>query len=164
MKTLLPFLACLLLAGCDFTVPLAETPSLDLDKSALGLWEKAKADGGQTERLLVLPLDKREYLVAFTGNGTDSMYARGWLCKVADLTLVQLKWIGNSKGEAPDDNRVYQFASFTVSGDQLSLRLLNPEIVGRDAKSSADLTKAIEANKSSPALFREAMAFTKAKE
>jgi hypothetical protein len=165
MKTLLPpLLAGLLLASCDFTVPLVESPTIDLDKSVLGAWEKPKSDGGPRERLLVLPLDKHEYLVAFTGNGTDSIYARGCLCKAADLTLVQLKWIGNSKGEAPDDTRVYQFASFSVSGNQLNLRLLNPETVGRDAKSTADLTKVIEANKASPALFREAMVFTKAKE
>lgn len=164
MKHFLLALACLLFVGCDFTVPLVETPKLDLDKAVLGAWEKPKPDGGPGERLLVLPLDKHEYLVAFTGNGADFIYARGCLCKVADLTLVQLKWLGNSKGEAPDDNRIYQFASFSVTGNQLSLRLLNPETIGRDAKSTAHLTKAIEANQASPALFREAMVFTKAKE
>jgi len=165
MKHLLTLLAGLLLAGCDFTVPLVETPKLDIDKAVLGVWEKPKPEANQPpERLVVLPLGKQEYLVTFTGNGTDSIYARACLCKTADLTLVQLKWIGNSKGEAPDDSRVYQFASFTVSGNQLHLRLLNPDTIGRDAKSTADLTKAIEANKASPALFREDLLFTKAKE
>ena len=165
MKNLPALFACFLFAGCDFTVPLVETPKLDIDKAVLGVWERTKADATQPpERLLVLPLDKHEYLVTFTGNGTDSIYARGCLCKTADLTLVQLKWLGNSKGEAPGDARVYQFASFSLSGNQLHLRLLNPETVGRDAKSTADLSKAIEANKASPALFREEMLFTKAKE
>ena len=165
MKHLLPLLACLLFVGCDFTVPLVETPKLDIDKSVLGVWEKPKPDASQPpDHLLVLPLGKQEYLVTFTGNGTDVIYAPGCLCKTADLTLVQLKWIGNSKGEAPDDSRVYQFASFSLSGNQLHLRLLNPDTVGRDAKSTADLAKAIEANKASPALFREEMLFTKAKE
>jgi len=161
---LLPVLACLLLAGCDFTVPLVEKPALDIDKSVIGLWEKPKPDGGQPERLLVLPLGRQEYLVAFTGNGTNSLYARACLCKTADLSLVQLTWIGNSEGEAAADDRIYQFASYTVTGRKLSLRLLNPETVGRDAKSTAALTKAIEANKASPALFREPMEFTKVKE
>ena len=165
MKNLhLSLLACLLFAGCDFTVPLVETPTIDIDKAVIGVWEKPKPDGGQPERLLVLPLGKQEYLVTFTGNGSDSIYARGCLCKVADLTLVQLKWIGNSKGEAPDDSRVYQFASYSVTGGHLSLRLLNPDTVGRDAQTAAILTKTIEANKASPALLREAMVFTKAKE
>jgi len=165
MKHLLPILTCLLCVGCDFTVPLVDTPKLDIDKSVIGVWEKPKTDATQPpDHLLVLPLGKQEYLVTFTGNGTDVIYARGCLCKTADLTLVQLKWIGNSKGEAPDDSRVYQFASFSLSGNQLHLRLLNPDTVGRDAKSTADLTKAIEANKASPALFREEMLFTKAKE
>ena len=164
MKYFLPLLAGLLLAGCDFTVPLVETPALDIDKSVIGLWERAKADDGQTERLVVLPLGKREYLVSFTGNGSDWMYARGCLCKAADLTLVQLTWIGTSKGTVPDDKRIYQFASFSVSGEQLSLRLLNPDTVGKDVKSAADLTQSIESNKAAPALFREAKVFTKAKE
>ncbi|MEI7911256.1 MAG: hypothetical protein WCK77_16595 [Verrucomicrobiota bacterium] len=164
MKHLLPLLACFLFVGCDFTVPLLETPKLDIDKSVLGVWEQPRPEANKPpERLLVLPLGKQEYLVAFTGDGTDSIYARGCLCKTAGLTLIQLTWIGNSKGEGPDDNRVYQFASFAVNGNQLSLRLLNPDTVGRDAKSAAELTKSIEANKASPALFREAMLFTKAK-
>jgi len=164
MKLLLPLVACLLFAGCDFTVPLIETPKLDIDKSVLGLWERTKPDGGPSERLVVLALGKQEYLVAFTGNGSESIYARGCLCNTAGLTLVQLTWIGNSKGEGPGDKRVYQFASFTLNGDHLSLHLLNSETVGRDAKSTADLAKAIAANKTRPALFREEMLFTKAKE
>ncbi|MCX6875109.1 MAG: hypothetical protein NTW21_15055 [Verrucomicrobia bacterium] len=164
MKTFLPLLACVLFVGCDFTVPLVETPTLDLDHSVLGAWEKPKAEGGPSERLVVLPLGKQEYLVAFTGNGNDWLYARGCLCKVADLTLVQLKWLGDSKGKAPDDARVFQFASFTVSGDHLSLRLLDPALIGKDVKSTALLTKAIADHKANPALFREAMAFTKAKD
>lgn len=163
MKPLLPLFVCLLLVGCDFTVPLVETPTLDIDKSAIGAWEKPKA-GGQAERLLVLPLGKQEYLVSYTGNGIDSIYARGCLCKAADATLVQLQWIGNSKGAPPDDGRIYQFASFTVTGNQLSLRLLNPEVVSRDLKSAAALTKEIVDNKANPSLFREAMVFTKAKD
>ena len=109
MKHLLLLLACLSFVGCDFTVPLVDIAALDLDKAVLGVWEKPKPEGGPGERLLVLPLDKHEYLVAFTGNGTDCIYARGCLCKAVDLT------------------------------------------------------KIIEANKASPALFRAAMVFTKAK-
>ena len=151
-----------LLAGCDFTVPLAPTSDTPIDNALVGAWERTTNNGAR-QRLLVLPLSKTEYLVSFPAGEKDAMFARATLCKAADLTLLQLAWFGTAQGATPEDGRVYQYASYDVTGDTLKGRLLNAEVVDRDVSSTAALAAAIEANRESPKLFRDLWEFTKAK-
>ncbi len=72
-----------LLIGCDYTVPLVTTPETEIDSSVLGLWQSS-TENGQTEQLLVLPLDKHEYLVSYPSGAKDAMFARASLCPVAN--------------------------------------------------------------------------------
>jgi hypothetical protein len=159
-KTLIMLMAAVLFAGCDFTVPLVTTPGMDIDKSLLGLWQ-GTGDDGKIEQLLVLELDAREYLVSYPSASKDGMFARACLCRADNQTLVQIKWVGTANGNPPDDNRVFQYASYTVSGDKMSVRFLNNEVVNKDAASSAELLKSIAANRDKPDLFRTAAVFTK---
>jgi hypothetical protein len=164
MKTrnLLIMAACVALAGCEYTVPLVKTPELAIDKSLLGLWQRTKEDG-QTEQLLVLPLGEREYLVSYPAGSKDGMFARVCLARVAGLTLAQLQWFGTAAGEPPEDNRVYQFAAYSVSGEKLTIRLLNSDVVKKDVASTQELVKAITDNKDNPDLFKQDLVFTKVK-
>lgn len=154
---------CAVGVGCDYTVPLAATPALEIDKAVVGLWERPTSNG-QVERLLVLPLDGKEYLVAYPAGGKDTMYARACLCRAGDLTLVQLKWFGTARGNAPDDSRIFQFASYSAKGEALQIRMLNDSVVDREAVSSAALVKAIAAQKENAARFKEEMVFRKVAE
>jgi len=162
MKKLLFMIACGLLVGCDYTVPLVKTPEMALDSGIIGLWQKSDK-AGQAESLLILPLNTNEYLIAFPAGSTNAMYARACLCRNAGKTLAQLTWIGTAQGGIPEDNRVFQFASYSLMGDLLTINLLNTDLVKRDAKTSADLAKAIVANKANPNLYRDAMVFKKIK-
>ncbi len=149
------------LAGCDYTVPLTEKPEQPIDAALVGAWERSNQ--GEVERLLVLPLGKAEYLVSFPAGSPHAMFARACLCKADDQTLIQLTWFGTAQGTTPDDKRVYQYAAFSVTGDTLKGRLLNADVVDREAASSAALTASIDANRENAKLFREEMVFTKAK-
>jgi hypothetical protein len=103
-------------------------------------------------------------LVSYSSNAKnreDGLFARACLCQAGGKTLVQLKWLGNAQGNAPDDNRVYQFASYSVSGDKLTVRLLNTDVVNKDVASTEELAKAIAANKDKTNLFGEVTVFTK---
>ena len=162
LNTLFAMVFAAAAAGCDYTVPLAEKPERAIDAALVGAWERTTGQG-EIERLLVLPLGKTEYLVSFPAGSKDAMFARACLCNAAGLTLVQLTWFGTARGALPEDGRVYQFASCTVAGDTLKGRLLNGDVVDRDANSSAALATAIEANKENANLFREEMIFTKVK-
>ncbi|MCX6993785.1 MAG: hypothetical protein NT011_11685 [Kiritimatiellaeota bacterium] len=162
MKKLLAFVVCGMLVGCEYNVQLVKTPELGIDSVAVGLWQRSKEDG-QKESLLVLPLNKQEYMVSFPAGSKDAMFARACLCRTADMTLVQLEWIGAAQGGIPENNRVFQFATYSVAGDTITVRMLNADVVKKDVKSTAELAKAIADNKDKPDIFRDKMVFTKVK-
>jgi len=162
MRIRMALVACGILAGCDYTVPLVKTPELAVDSGVIGLWERSKADG-QKESLLVLPLNKHEHMVSFPAGSENAMFARACLCRAADMTLVQLEWVGTAQGKLPEDNRVFQFATHSVVGDTLTVRMLNADIVKKGVTSSDELAKAIADNKDRPNIFRDKMVFTKVK-
>lgn len=160
MKKAMLVVACVMLAGCEYTVPLVKTPEIDIDTSVVGLWERSRSDG-QAESLLVLPLGKHEYMVSYPAGSKDAMFARGCLWSGSDITLVQLDWFGTAQAGLPDNDRTFQFVTYTVEGDRVSVRLLNADVVKKDIVTSADLANSIIANRANPTLFKEAMVFTK---
>jgi len=162
MKKIILLIACGILVGCDYTVPLEKTPSQNIDPALMGLWQRTKPDG-QVENLTVLPLGPQEYLVAFPAGSKDAMLARACLCRVADKPLVQLEWIGNERGETVEDGRAFQFAAYTVTGDALTVRMLNTDVVSKNVKTSQELAEAITANKGKPNLFKEETIYSKVK-
>jgi len=162
MKKLCIVLLCGLLAGCEYTVPLVTVPSIKIDNTVVGLWQRTTKNG-QKEQLLVIPLDSKEYLVSYPSESDEAMFARGCLATVGGMTLVQLKWFGTAQAAVPDDNRLYQYASYKVEGEKLTVRLLSSDVISKEIASTDALVKAIEANKSATNLFCESMVFTKIK-
>ena len=163
MKKLIMLMVCGVLVGCEYTVPLVKTPQMNIDPALVGLWQRTKTDG-QAESLVVLPLGQQEYLVSFPAGSKDSMFARACLCRAAGKTLVQLEWIGNGQGKTVEDARAFQFAAYTATGDALTVRMLNADVVSKDVKTSQELAGAIAANKDKPNLFKEETVYSKAKE
>jgi hypothetical protein len=160
MRKSIALMACGLLVGCDYTVPLEKTPPLNTDPALIGAWQQAKADGA-TARLVVLPLNAREYLVVFPAGSKDALFARAGLCPVAGRTLVQLEWLGDSHGKQVEDGRAFQFAEYTVNGTGLTVRMLNSAVVSKHVKTSAALAAAIATNTANPQLFKAAEVFSK---
>ncbi|NOY79609.1 MAG: hypothetical protein GXP31_01260 [Kiritimatiellaeota bacterium] len=158
MKRTLLAVVCAALAGCEYTVPLVETPKIDIDRSVVGVWQRVK-DGGRTENLLVLPLSGQEYLVSFPAGSKTAMFARGCLWRGVGLTLVQLDWFGTARAKLPEDNRTFQYACYTVEADTVRIRLLSSDVVPKDVASSAELVEVIARHKDDPALFRDEMLF-----
>lgn len=148
------------LAGCDYTVSLVKTPEIPIDKALVGAWSRT-AEDGRTERLLVLPLGPAEFFVSFPAEDKNAMFARACHCRAGDWKLVQLTWFGTARGEVPDDNRIYQYAVYTVKGDTLQIGMLNADVVRRDATSAEALIQALDANRENPSLFRDAITFKK---
>lgn len=162
MKSLSAMAVCLLLVGCDYSVPLVKEPAVPIDRGLVGLWERAQ-ENEKPDRLLVLPLGAREYLVAFPATSPDGMFARATLAPQAGLKLVQIDWVGTARGAVPETNRVFQFATYVVTGDVLEVRMLNAEIVQRDVASAKDLARRIEEQRDNPDLFKPSMRFKSVK-
>lgn len=163
MKTIALCILGLVLAGCEYTVPLAATPELKLDPAVVGVWQRDFPDG-KKERLLVLPLGETEYLVSFPAESADAMFARACLVKVGEQTLVQLRWFGTARGNLPEDGRVYQYVAYSATEGTLSLQLLNSDVVPKDIPTTEGLLQAIAASTEHPDLFREPMMFQQVKE
>lgn len=160
MKPYLLALCCAVLMGCEYTVPLFSTPQQKIDPALVGQWSRT-LPSGETEAVLVLPWSDQEYLVAFPANKPETMYARATLTPVAGLPLIQLHWIGTAQAKLPTDARVYQFATFSRQGDQITLRLLNSARINTAIATSAALIQAITQNKEASDLFREPMCFSR---
>jgi len=153
-------LFCFGLAGCDYSVPLVETPSISRDDAVLGSWEKRLVNG-ELQRLLILPMDDREYLVVFPAKSKNAMFSRAALWSGPWGKWAQLDWLGTEDGEIPENDLTYQFAMYTVDEDELIIQLLNPDIVSGKKKSALEIEKSIVENHNHPRLFREAMIFRK---
>ena len=160
LKWLLFAFSTLLLAGCDFDVPLSGEPEMMIDTRALGLWERVNPDG-DTERLLVMALNEKEYVICWPKGNPTELYARAFLFEYSGRTLVQLQWFGNSDGDVADSDRNFQVAAYAVTGDELEIHLLNADVTGKDFTSSADLAAAMEKHRDHPELFRDVMIFRK---
>jgi hypothetical protein len=163
MKAIALCILGLVLAGCEYTVPLAAKPELKLDRALLGVWERQLPDG-KKERLLVLPLDENEYLVSFPAGTPDAMFARACLVKVGEETLVQLRWFGNAHGNLITDEPPYQYVAYSATEGTLSVQLLNSDVIPKDIPTTEALAQAIVANIDHPDLFREPMMFQQVKE
>ena len=162
MKKLWIVLVCGMFVGCEYSVPLVQVPEAEIDGALVGCWQKS-GDAGTTDQLLVLPLDRKEYLVSYPAGSTNAMFARACICRVSGKTMVQLKWFGTDQANLPQDNRVFQYASYSVADDKLSVRLLNSDVVKKEARSKDELVSAISANADKPELFKDAMVFTRVK-
>jgi len=152
------WLACALLAGCEYTVPLVSEPAIPINRQAIGLWQSQK-ESGQGEELLVLPLGANEYLVAYPAGAKDAMFARACLWQGAGMTLAQLNWIGTARAKLPENNRTYQYASFKIEGDTLRIRMMNSDVVKKEISSPGALEKAIKDSRENPELFQEEAVF-----
>lgn len=151
-------LAALALAGCDYTIPLVKNAAIPIDQQLIGLWQQADA-GNPTERLVVLPLGSREYLVVYPAGKPESMFARGCHWRHPSAPLMQVEWLGTAAGQRPRDNRTYQYVNYALAGDTLTVRLLNSDVVKRESPTAEALVQSILANRDHPDLYRKPMTF-----
>ncbi len=153
---LLPFL------GCDFIIPLSPPNDTPWEAGLCGVWEQQEApEGTPPSRLVVLPLDSRQLLAVFPAHSPDTLFAKAWRCaELAERPLYQIEWIGSNKGPLAT-NRVFQLAAVELRGNELKIRLVNPDALGtvpHDSRELASLLKQVEGEEH---LFRAPMRFRK---
>lgn len=158
----------LLAVGCEYAVPLVADSEMPVDRSIVGLWQRVAREGESPrqhpEHLLVLPWSQTRYVVGYPAKSPHAMIANAALVDVADIRMAQLEWIGTIEGRLPENDNTFQYATYTLDADdenRLTVRLLNSDVVTRDATSAADLNDAIRRNSDNPDLFRAPMVFTR---
>ena len=72
---------------------------------------------------------------------------------------MQIRWLGNGKGEVPDDGKVYQFVRVELADEQLSVRLVRPNALPSGLATTEALKSAVAEHAADPGLFGDPMVF-----
>lgn len=146
------FLGILLLAACEYDVPLTMEHSIPIDQGILGTWE---ADSGEDDyfQLRILKFSDTEYLVHDAEDDGD-LYFRAYAIEVAGISAVQLEFLGDDDNPVKSDGGDRYFvASYKMVDGMLEIRTLNTELVNDELTDSESLRAAFIANKDNPELF-----------
>lgn len=141
--------AVLLLAGCNYEVPLTARPTRNVDERLLGVW--LGGDEGK-DTMVVRSLDDATYVVAM-----DHDLYRAFHSEFAGTAFLSVQELNH--------DRLYTYITTTLSpdGNQLTLRTVSTKVVPEATKDRAALQKLIQANLANPALFGEPLVFTRKK-
>jgi hypothetical protein len=76
--------------------------------------------------------------------------------------MAQLEWFGTIQGDLADDGRLYQYVTYSLVGDTLTIRLLSTKAVPKTVKTGKELAQGITDGMDQPGLFGEPMIFRRA--
>lgn len=141
--------ASLLLAGCDFTVPLSTKPDRAIDDRLLGDWISPGA------WMKIRAYDGENYIVYHNGTAF-----RAWHSSVAGLPLITVKEIESKPAEGKFAYLVYEVAD---DGRRLNLRVVSDEVVSKKINDTAAMRQAIERHAKHPELLSEVFPFSRIK-
>lgn len=164
MKTLLASLVSVfLLNSCVFDEPFAAKAEIPVDGKLLGRWELVQdSANSKPERMVVLQHSENEYVVAYPLGG-DAMAFRAYPVKLEGRDFVQIQLIGTVKGPVEAKDRKYHLLEVKLDGDQLELRTLDADVIGKDHKTRADLLAAFKAHMNDAGLFQKPARFRRMK-
>ncbi|MBL9190287.1 MAG: hypothetical protein JNK23_22585 [Opitutaceae bacterium] len=132
-------LLALVLAGCEFSVPITEKPTQPTNDKLVGTWKSVK--GGEVMK--VRQLDAATYVVSYDGD----LYAahHSDLGGVPFVSVLHL---------APE-NRKYAFVTWRLSDadDRLTLRVVSSKVIPPDTADSTTLRTLLEKHAKNPALL-----------
>ena len=139
----------LLLAGCNYEVPLTARATRNVDARLLGVWLGGE-DGKDT--MVVRSFDEATYVVAM-----DHDLYRAYHSEFAGTAFLSVQELNR--------DRLYTYVTATLSADgqQLTVLTVSTKVVPEKTKSRAALQKLIQANLANPALFADPVVFTRKK-
>ena len=151
MKKLILPAILLLLAGCDYEVPLGQTPAALANPALAGTWAGQLMDEKPVS--MEVKISGTDYLVIYT-IGSDTLTFNGFEVKANDLNLIQLAMKDNEK-------TLYSFFKYSLTPEGLSVCRLNPEVVSAKCQTVEELLKDINLHRNNPFLFTEPLKFTR---
>ncbi len=134
----------LLLAGCEYEVPLTKEHVIPVESSVLGLWEYIPEEGegpSDVERMMILEFSDTEALIHYPVD-KEGIYFRAYAIKVGGVSCVQIEAIGTIEGPIPqEEKKRYAVMSYELADGILEINILNNELVDGKLKSSEALRK-----------------------
>ena len=157
-NSILGIVAILIFSSCQYDFPLSQQHIIPIDSSLLGIWEAIPGEGEETdpaEQMMVLKYSDTEYLIDYP-IGSDGIYFRGYAIKIGNVSCMQLEIIGDAKGPPKkNDKDLFLVASYTITHDQMEIKFLNTDLIGRDVSSREELKKAFLENIDNENLFND---------
>lgn len=151
VKTTLVILATIITTGCfGYDFPLSERQSLPIDASILGTWEPVNERGKPDNRMTVLRSSATEYSIQLGQTGDQW---RAYPINVAGSSCVQFTRALTPSKNIPAGAKMYLVMTLELVNGNLDMKLLNPELIKTNLRSSAELRKAFLAHKEDQNLF-----------
>ena len=161
MKPLLFALgAALMLASCVFESPFEAAAKIPTDDKLLGIWEET--DTKDPDRMTVLQHSSNEYTIQYPG-GDDALYFRAFAVEIAGHSYIQTQLIGTRKGPVKPEDRKYHLFKASLTDDTLSLRAIDPKVLGTETGDTATLRAALSKHLDDPDLFQKPGVFKRVK-
>jgi hypothetical protein len=150
------FISALLLmfAGCDYEVPLRNSPSGSINQSLLGKWDEQRTDG-KSAIAEVKKANDQEYRITYTSEGTTLSF-QGYAVCTNGIDLLQLEWL---EAEAQNSKEKYLFLKVRRIPEGLLVERLNTEVVSSKCLTPDEFVESIAAHQQNPDLFTEPMKF-----
>lgn len=156
LLALLPLL--LFLTGCPYNSKVAlSEPKIALDKALLGEWRSDK-EPNDSSVMKVFEFNPNEYSIVIvdkSDNKTTVDYYRAFITSVADRKLLNLESL-KSKGD-------YNFCSYIVDGNQLTVKVVSDIAVKEKYPSSKALAKAFAVKINDKDFFEDGLVFKRVK-
>lgn len=157
-KVLLPVLL-MLLAGCDYEVPLSQTPSAPANPALAGIWIKASTNSNPDS--MEIKTAGVDYWITYTEPDTEASMSytfKGFEIHAAGMNLIQLEW---QQTYAAESKKTYIFAKLDLTPEGLSVYRLNDNVVSAACQTAEEMLNDIAVHRNNPFLFSEPMKFTK---
>ncbi len=137
----------LLLAGCNYDVPLTARATRNVDARLLGVW--LGGDEGK-DAMVVRSLDDSTYVVAM-----DHDLYRAYHSEFAGTAFLSVQELNH--------DRLYTYLTATLSadGNKLTVCTVSTKIVPEKTRGRTALQKLISANLANPALYGDPLVFTR---
>lgn len=151
-KMILPVIL-MLLAGCDYEVPLSHTSTSAADPALAGTWTGRFADGKPTS--MEIKISGTDYYANYGEAGEARLTFKGFGVSTAGLNLIQLE-LQNAETQSK-----YVFVKYELTPEGLSAYRLNPDVVSAKCRTTEELINDIAVHRKNPFLFTEPLTFIK---
>ena len=137
----------LALGACQYSVPITQRPTRQVDTRLLGDW--VSTDGRQS--IKIRKLEQSTYIVSYNGVLFQAFHSD--FSGISFLSVQELE----------TSDRSYSYLAYRLSedGTKMYLRLVNDEVVPRGTKDVSSIQRILKSNLQNPALFRNEDGFTK---
>lgn len=154
-KIILPVIL-MLFAGCEYEVPLSQTPSAPANPALAGTWITT-GTSGKDPIMMEVKTSATDYSVTYIQDNHTN-YFSGFEVLVDNLNLLQLKLLTVDEKQP---QKLYVFAKYELTADSLAVYLINPEVVSSKCQTTEELRKDVTLHRSNPFLFNEPLKFTR---